>query len=92
MRRRLVLLIAASWACSLSPQPYPPDNYDAGVDASLGAIDGGNSDVKPGTDGGSNLDAMTPPSGDGGDAATDAEASDASDAETDATSDAGDAD
>ena len=94
MRLRLFLLfvffgaVVAAGACSLNPQPYPPENYDASVDGSLtsgpdatgtpadGAADDGSI---PGSE-----DAAT----DAGDASLDA-AADATDAESDAA-DAGD--
>lgn len=74
-------------ACSLNPQPLPPDNPDAGGLA----IDGGTKDATPtGFDSGggdASFDAAPPPPGDGGEDASE----DASDAETDAA-DASDAD
>jgi len=102
MRLRIVVLVAFvvatlfAWACSLNPQPLPPDTIDSG---SKGALDGSfAADV--GTSGDGAL-TDTPESGaqsdaDASDATTDAEdamtedASDASDASEDAN-DAGDA-
>ncbi len=79
MRLRVFTLVllgfgaAAVWACSLNPQPLPPETpIDAGIDSSLafGPEAGG------GVDG--SFDASPPPTG------GDADASDASDASEDA--------
>ena len=88
MRLRVVTLIlscsalAAVWACSLNPQPLPPDSYDAAADVSMTF----GPDAAGGTDGNENGDTGVPLSGD---ASTDAsnDASDASDATTDARDD-----
>jgi hypothetical protein len=93
MRLRLVTLfvscfaVGAVWACSLNPQPFPPDGYDASADALLTTSPdsgSGNLDATAGSNDG------TVPSG--GDAAVDASsddssASDASDAADDARDD-----
>ena len=88
MRLRLASLVlvcsgtAVVWACSLNPQPFPPDTYDASADVSLtngpdaagGMPDGSFEDVAlpPG-------DASAPDSSVDADASSDA--SDASDAD-----------
>jgi hypothetical protein len=99
MRRVALIFVvggAAFWACSLNPQPYPPDSYDASADTtSLNAMDGAG-----GTDSGSFGDGATPPNDaavvdsptggfDASDAATDAalDADAAPDAESDAARD-----
>jgi hypothetical protein len=76
----VVSCAAWAWACSLNPQPLPPDTNDASLD--VYAIPDG---VGGGTDSASG-DGMTPQNGD---AAADG-AEDASDAALDAT-DGGDA-
>ncbi len=89
MRLRVLSLVllcsgaAVVWACSLNPQPLPPDTADAGIDSSL--VMG--PDASGGADGGTTADASPPPTGE--DAAVDAsdassDASDASDASDDA--------
>ena len=83
MRLRVVSLfiscvaLGAVWACSLNPQPLPPDGYDAS-DAALSAS----------PDGAGGTDASTEDGGVpmGGDASTDA--GDAGDAAEDARDDA----
>ena len=81
----VVLGLGVAAACSLNPQPYPPDTNDGGK----GGFDATTSDVANGLgDSGSVEDAAeetSPPPGSdaGGDAATDA-----GDAETDAATDA----
>jgi hypothetical protein len=66
--------VTAVWACSLNPQPLPPETYDAGSDSTaMAAPDGaGGADVA--------VDVVTTPNSD---AATDADA--AVDAQTDAS-------
>ena len=97
MRLRVVTLffscsaIAAVWACSLNPQPLPPDGYD-GSAADTGIMS--SPDAGGGTDGG-DIDGSVPQ---GGDAGTDGSSGDASfgdagdaaeDARDDGPSDAG---
>jgi hypothetical protein len=93
MRLRLPALVllcsgaAVVWACSLNPQPFPPDNYDASADATMST----GPDGAGGVPDGSTEDAVVPQSdASTTDASVDAaDASDASDA--DATDDASDA-
>ncbi len=91
MRLRLVSLfvscvaLGAVWACSLNPQPFPPDSYDASVDVALTSnpdSGAGNSDATAGSDG-------SVPSGDDAavDASSDGDAGDAADAAEDARDD-----
>jgi hypothetical protein len=96
MRRRVLTLVflfsgaAAVWACSLNPQPLPPETADGGIDGSMlsgpdsagGGFDAGNADTSP------------PPAGDAStDAAEDASEGGEGDAgdsgEGDALADAG---
>ena len=97
MRLRLVLLLVisvvagAAWACSLNPQPLPPDTVDAGIDASLNAgpdAAGGVPDGAVPTGGDAAADGGEDAETDAGDAESDAAAPDASDAGE--ASDAGD--
>ncbi len=87
----LLLATAFAWACSLNPQPLPPDTVDAAM---------GGADAKSASDaatlspeGGYDLDAEPSPGDDAGDATDDAsDAADSSDAtESDAREDADDA-
>ena len=81
----IVLIVAAAAACSLNPQPFPPDNPDAAVGAndagkggdatSFGDAAGGNPDAAS--------DSEPVPQSDGG-----SDAADASDALLDAPGDA----
>ena len=103
MRLRLVLAIvllcavAAVWACSLNPQPIPPDTYDASFDVMTNPAPDAAGGVP---ESGSGDDGATPTTADGGsdanaaDAESDAEdaadAEDASDATDDSPVDAGD--
>jgi hypothetical protein len=89
LRRFTVVLLcsgaAAVWACSLNPQPLPPDTNDAGFDGMVtyGPDAGGGVDAN-----GSNGDGATPT----GDASVDAFETDAAtDAPSDASEDASDA-
>ena len=90
MRLRIVSLfvscvaLGAVWACSLNPQPLPPDGYDAAADAALTS----SPDGAGGVDG--NADDGAVPSGDDAsiDSSTDAsDAGDASDAPEDSRDD-----
>jgi len=99
MRLRVVSIvlscsaIAAVWACSLNPQPLPPDGYDASTDGVLATSPDGS-----GSADGSTKDSGMPPAddaasdasddaSDAGDAAEDARADDASDDASDAGED-----
>ncbi len=88
-RFTLVLLCAgaaAIWACSLNPQPLPPDTNDAGIDGMVTySPDAGGGGVDAN---GSNIDGAVPT----GDASVDAPETDATtDAPSDASEDASDA-
>jgi hypothetical protein len=98
MRRRLVFVVSGGWliaaACSLNPQPLPPDGptYDAGP----GGTDFGGSDAS----GGSDVTANPAPGTEGGalgddaavigdaEAGSDTDADDGGDGESDAATDA----
>jgi len=90
MRRRVLTLVllcsgaAACWACSLNPQPLPPDTSDAAFDSSMAFGPEAGGGVDSGT---TNADSSPPPTGD--DAAVDG--SDASDASSDASDSSDDA-
>jgi hypothetical protein len=98
MRRFALIFVAggaAFWACSLNPQPYPPDSYDASADQATLA----DKDASGGADVGNSFgDGATPndaavvdsPTGgsDASDAATDAQLDAESDAARDGESDA----
>lgn len=82
MRLRLASFVlfcsgtAVVWACSLNPQPFPPDTYDASADVTLST----SPDAAGGIPDGAMDDGETPK----GDASADA-------SEADASSDASDA-
>jgi hypothetical protein len=88
MRLRVVSLLCscfalgAVWACSLNPQPLPPDGYDGSADAGVGSMPDASS-----ADAYLDLDGTIPPTDASTDAGEAGDASDASDAADDARDD-----
>lgn len=91
MRLGFLFLIGFCAACSLNPQPFPPDTNDAGngSDATMmGSPDGGEDSGSFGDDTGTGPDAGHVDAGDGGLDASDASEDAAEDATEDAPEDA----
>jgi hypothetical protein len=87
MKRVLVVLVLVAAACSLNPQPFPPDNPDA----ALGGKDASSADASAFGDGAGTIpdaetDSAPGPESDGG--SEDASDTDASDALIDVVVDA----